>query len=77
MTPKPVATALRHVRDHFPDVTFVLFTPNRQWMYLTDDGEAPAFEGRIDVGILEDAVDSVIVFPSVYSADQLAPLTGE
>ncbi len=64
-TPQVIA-ALEHVRCHLPDVTQVFYTTELKWLYMTDEGDTPAFEGAIDVSLLEDAVDSLDTFPAAF-----------
>lgn len=65
-TPKVIA-ALNHVRSLLPEVTQVFYTVEQKWLYMTDDGEAPAFGAMpFDISMLEDAVDSLITFPAAF-----------
>ena len=63
---KEVRESLDHVREFHPKVTHVVFNREGQWIYCDDNFHTPQFCDDIDVGILEDAVDSVEVFPSVF-----------
>lgn len=67
MTPPLVAQALDHVRSVYPDVTQVVFTVEHKWVFMTDDRDAPAFDERIDVNILNDAADSLSSVPAFFS----------
>lgn len=67
--PAEVVRALDHVRSIFPDVTHVVYTREQKWHYMSDDGKAPQFSGKVDVGILEDAADSLNAFPCVFCVD--------
>lgn len=64
-TPQVIA-ALEHVRTFRPEVTQVFYTNELKWLYMTDDGDAPAFGGEIDTSLLEDAVDSLDTFPAAF-----------
>lgn len=37
-----------------------------EWRYTDEDFNAPYFKGKIDVSILEDALDDVEFLPCVY-----------
>lgn len=65
-TPSQVRRALDHVRSYFPDVTHVIYTREVKWLYMSDDGVMPDFNGKIDIGLLEDAADAVSEFPAVF-----------
>ena len=64
-TPQVIA-ALEHVRTFRPEVTQVFYTNELKWLYMTDDGDAPAFGGEIDTSLLEDAVESLDTFPAAF-----------
>lgn len=64
--PKEVVKAFEHVNAFFPEVTMVVFNKFGQWSYMTDNFEQPTFNDDIDVGILEDASDSVTELPAVF-----------
>lgn len=65
--PKAVKVALRHVIEHYPNVVGVLFYPHGEWHYFTADiDEKITFDNRIDVGILEEAADSLSGFPAMF-----------
>lgn len=66
ITPAAVTRGLDHVRSIFPDVTHVVYTRECKWLYMTDEGAMPKFNDRVDVGVLEDACDSVESFPCVF-----------
>jgi hypothetical protein len=56
-----VQEALRHVRRVFPELTQVFFGVHGNWLYFTDDMEAPGFDGphgSIDVTLLEEAASA-------------------
>lgn len=67
--PAPIIRALEHVRQHHPEVTRVVYDQASRWLYLDEGGKAPTFGPEIDVGILEDAADSVIHLPAVYEVE--------
>ena len=63
---KEVYDALVHVRQFHPDVEIVVYTSDGRWHYVTEDFNLPTFDPKIDVGILEDAADSLEQFPAVF-----------
>jgi hypothetical protein len=72
MKPTPeVQAALVHVRQHFPEVTTVFYGCDGRWLFTSDDAaESPSFEGvDIDVGLLEDAADSVDELPAAFRVE--------
>ncbi len=58
-TPSAIVKALHAVREAFPDVDRVRFDRDLRWRFMSKDGSAPDFMGKIDVGLLEDAADAV------------------
>lgn len=65
-TPQVIA-ALNHVRTFLPEVTQVFYTVEQKWLYMTDEGESPAFgDMGIDTSVLEDAADSLTCFPVAF-----------
>ena len=66
MIPKNVKIALDHVRSIFPEVSMVVFNTDTRWQYMDDDFNAPKFDDRIDVGILENAVYDLVELPCVF-----------
>lgn len=68
--PPQVRFALAHVREHFPKVSMVVFSSDGRWQYMSRDFDAPVFKKKIDVGILEDAVDSVEELPAVFEWEE-------
>ncbi|EMM5101172.1 hypothetical protein ACK249_005707 [Pseudomonas aeruginosa] len=66
VVPAAVVRALDHVRSIFPEVTHVVYTRECKWLYMSDEGAMPTFNGLVDVGILEDACDTVASFPCVF-----------
>ncbi|WOF44309.1 hypothetical protein KNJ79_05100 [Sphingopyxis indica] len=79
MIPASIAIALRHVREHHPDVVGVTFAQEDPqhggfWQYQTLDGRVPAFGPEIDVSLLEDALDAAWedrTFPATYTVNEL------
>ena len=53
-----VQAALRHVNQIFPMVTQVFFSTDGRWLYCNGEFEAPSFDGKVDVSLLEDAADA-------------------
>jgi hypothetical protein len=64
--PPKVKAALEHVISIYPDVCMVIFNSDTRWQYVDDCFNAPSFDERIDVGILEDAVYDLVDLPCVY-----------
>lgn len=62
-----VKAAMDHVREHFPEVTHVLFMTNQRWLYITEDGEMPDFENVVNLCLLQLAADSVPYLPIAYA----------
>jgi len=67
--PDAVAAAFNHVRSIYPNVVKVEFASDLTWLYTEQDGKAPIFDSRIDVSLLEDALDSVRHLPVTYTVD--------
>jgi hypothetical protein len=66
-----VRLAMVHVRSFFPNVDTVLFGTDARWLFM-EGIEPVSFHGKdINVSILEDAIDSVDILPSVFSKDML------
>lgn len=59
-------TAMKHVKSIFPSVTMVVFNNQGRWQYMDACFGSPKFDDRIDVSILEEAVDSIYEFPFIY-----------
>ena len=64
---KEIEIALEHVRSIHSEVTHVVFNREGQWMYFGDNFKAPKFDNNIDIGILEEASDSIQTLPSVFN----------
>jgi hypothetical protein len=70
-----VQAALRHVNYLFPEVIQVFFGADGRWLYCGEDFEALNFDGKVDVGLLEDAADAAgddNGFPCAYRLLHLA-----
>ena len=63
---KQVLKALNHVRKHHPQVCMVVFSKDLRWQYMDENFNTPKFGKEIDATILEEAVDSLLVFPCVF-----------
>jgi hypothetical protein len=61
-----VNIAFNHVREFYPSVIGVVFNKNKAWFYYDENFVGPSFDSRIDVGILEDAADSLIEYPCMF-----------
>jgi len=66
MENEKIIKALKHVQSVYPQVCMVVFSKDSKWQYMDEDFNAPVFDDRIDVGILEEAVDSIEVLPFIY-----------
>jgi hypothetical protein len=67
-TGRAVISALEAVRKVLPEVVEVSYDVHGQWEYRDAQGNAPAFmSGSIDVGLLEDAADTVLILPRVFT----------
>lgn len=71
MTPSTVTAALEHVRSAHPGVTTVVYTAGGTWLYMDDRGEMPAFDNRVDVDLLSEALAEAEAegLPHVYRLD--------
>ncbi|MFP3637841.1 hypothetical protein [Paraburkholderia sp. SIMBA_054] len=69
-----VKIAFDHVKRLYPQVTRVAFDADQRWTYDNSAGDAPEFNGDVDVGLLEDAVDSLTTFPVTFTMDQIGML---
>lgn len=61
-----VQNALVHVRQFHPDVTQVFFGVDGRWLFCGEAFDAPAFDGRVDIGLLEDAAGAVPDLPAAF-----------
>ena len=71
-----VKKALLHVRKYCPDVNHVIFFGKTQhWRFCNEYGEIPTTGdfSKVDTKILEDAVDSITRFPSIFYMDSHDP----
>lgn len=68
-----ILEALNHVNSVYPDVTHVVYTSAHKWLYMDEDGVAPAFvkNDGISISILEDAADCIDQLPCVFTIDSL------
>lgn len=58
--------AFNHVKEKHPTVSIVIFDKNGAWLYMDEEFNSFEFDETIDVGLLEDASDSVPVLPYIY-----------
>jgi hypothetical protein len=67
-TTTKVRTAIEHVRQLHPEVTRVYFDVMGRWRYTDAQKHGPAFT-NVDVGLLEDASDSLAKLPITFDYD--------
>lgn len=65
MTPE-LKKAFKLVKKHHPTLAIVIFNSFGQWQYMDENFESFKFDDKIDVGILEDASDSIVSLPFIY-----------
>jgi len=65
-----IMTALKYVNSIYPYVNQVFYGTDGRWLYCGEAFESPVFDDSIDVGILEDAADSVTNLPCCYSLEE-------
>jgi len=73
LTLKPgdyVETALRHVRDHHPTCVKVLFDAMGRWRYMDAANEAFAFDGNMNIDLLEIASDTLNELPALFELNE-------
>jgi hypothetical protein len=64
---KEVRKALEHVQSIYPQVHQVFFSDDGRWRFCGEIDEAPEFDDRVDVGLLEAALDSLDALPAAFS----------
>lgn len=64
-----VQEALKHVKSLFPEVTQVFYGTDGRWLYCGEAFEAPEFDGKVDVSLLEEAADSVETLPAAFALE--------
>lgn len=67
--PNEIREAIIAVRAIDPEVTTAVFTANGTWLYLTDDGDLPAFNNTIPEDVLDAASNAAYLdkgFPCAY-----------
>jgi hypothetical protein len=57
---KKLEQAFAHIKQFYPSVCIVAFSKNGNWHYMDEYFNSPVFGEEIEVGILEDAADSII-----------------
>jgi hypothetical protein len=58
--------ALKHVQSVYPQVCMVVFAKDSRWHYMDEVFNAPVFDNRIDISLLEEAADSIETLPFIY-----------
>ena len=66
MVTQEIKAAIKHVQSVFPQVCMVVFSKQARWCYMDEEFNTPKFDERIDIGILEAAIDSIEELPFVY-----------
>lgn len=65
-----IKKAMEHVRQYYPEVEIVVFNKEGRWQYMDGDFNSPKFDDKVDhlvdVGLLEEAANSVETCPFVY-----------
>lgn len=61
-----IKKAMEHIQAHHPEIVYVVYTAENRWLYADEDFKFPSFGSEIDIGILEDASDSVGFLPSIF-----------
>ncbi len=59
--------AFKEVKNHFPTVSIVVFDREVKWCYMDENFNGFDFEDKIDVSILEEAIDSIENLPFVFN----------
>lgn len=65
---KEILAALTHVREYYPSVVIVAINKEGLWQYMDEYFDSPVFDHRINLSILQAAVDSLApnVLPYIY-----------
>jgi len=58
--------AFAYVKSIFPTLTMVVFNNQGQWFYCDRNYNGFVFDDSVDVGILEDASNSIQSTPFIY-----------
>ena len=69
--PFAVKKAFEHVKSIYPAVTQVAFDEDQRWLYSDASGDAPDFEGKVNVDLLELAADALDYFPVTFTEDEI------
>jgi hypothetical protein len=67
---RELQTAIDHVKQFHPTLAIVIFSNDGRWNYMDTNFDSFKFDERIDVGILEDASDSIPCFPFIIDLTQ-------
>jgi len=65
ITPE-VQSAINHVKQFHPTLAIVAFSIEGTWQYFDEDFNSFVFDDKINVSILEAAVDSVSERPAIF-----------
>ncbi len=66
MSTPQIIKAFNHVKRFHPTVSIIIFDINGLWLYMDENFKPFVFSEKVDVGILEDASDSVPSLPYIY-----------
>lgn len=74
--PKAIRNAFKHVRQFHPEITMLVLDKHGRWHFMDEDGKSPKFNKKIDVSILQDAVDTVSDLPAFFNYPKEIEITG-
>jgi hypothetical protein len=63
---KELQIAIDHVKSFHPTLSLIIFDRMGRWQYMDEYFNNFVFDDRINVGILEEASDSICVYPSIF-----------
>lgn len=62
-----IQKAIAHVSEHHPSLDIVIFTHEGRWCYMDSEFNPFVFNDKIDVSILEKALDSLPELPAIFT----------
>lgn len=63
---KEVELAIKHVQKYHSDVEIMCINQQGLWQFFTENWDAPIFDARIDINVIQAAADSVLETPFIY-----------